>query len=498
MYCLFNGEYGEHDENELPVTSSLSTNLKIMGENYAKWPGTVVGDFECLKVEYDWGRRDQRWTVKCQLCGEISYRYHVQDWRRGKGQKIYCHCRKDAEKAEREKAKAEKAAQRESDRKERIDNLAGKVFFGWKVPDDYDGSAKVPIVCVDCGKTRNVSAKELESDGIVACNHKIPNDYSGDEWIGKKEGHLTTIGRDGMMFIAQCDCGEVIRVRPTDLFTSKRKRACASPNCPYCNQYEREIRQRHKSGFKYERDVYSELKSQGLNVEKTQDRSDFGVDMIIYNEDGTKIAVQAKKENKPSGVGAMQEVYAGGRFYDCEKFAVVSYAGFSPQAITMARKLGIYCCDEEKFNYPDDIQDYCVSLVPTVVSHQALWKRKEYEIDGERHTLADWCAIYGKSLDSASYWMKHHVTLETFLKKDLANPEVRKPPVIYEAFGKTGTLGELCKEYGVIRGTVEYRMQHNGMTVEEALMATPKIGRSRKKHPADSQITQSANTETPD
>lgn len=527
MYCLFNGEYGEHDESELPVTSSLSTNLKIMEENYAKWPGTVVGDFECLKVEYDWGKRDQRWTVKCQLCGEISYRYHVQDWRRGKGQKTYCHCRKGAENAEREKAKAEKAEQRDAERKQRIDNLVGKVFFGWKVTDDYDGSAKVPIVCVDCGRMRNVRAKELESGGIVACNHKKYKDYSGDEWIGKKEGHLTTIGRDGMMFIAQCDCGEIIRVRPTDLFTSKRKRACASPDCPYCNQYEREVRQRRERGLEFERDTYSELKAKGLNIEKTQDIADFGVDMVIYNDDGTKIAVQAKKENHPIGVEAMQEVYAGGRFYDCEKFAVISYSGFSKRAITMARKLGIYCCEGE-FDYPDDIQDYCVSLVPTVVSKQNPHARKEYEIDGERHTLADWCAIYGKSEKDATRWLKRNVTLETFLKNDLKDFGKRK---VYNAFGKSGTLVELCHEYGVLSPTVSYRMKKMGMTLEEALTApnqnesasdnyeihdmlsqgmskkeiANKLGVTRQtirnrlnneKHPADRQITQSANTET--
>lgn len=499
MYCLFNGEYGEHDESDLPTTTLLISNLKTMEENYAKWPGTIVGDFECLKVEYDWGKRDQRWTVKCRLCGEVSYRYHVQDWRRGKGQKTYCHCRKDAEQAEREKAKTDKKTEKlksiETERMMHRNRLIGKVFSGWRVADDYDGGFKVPIVCVDCGKTRTVSAKKFEAGGVLACNHKIPNDYSSDEWIGKKEGHLTTIGRDGMMFIAQCDCGEVVRVRPTDLFTSKRKRACASPNCPYCNQYEREVRQRRERGLEFERDTYSELKAKGLNVEKTQDIADFGVDMVIYNDDGTKIAVQAKKENHPIGVEAMQEVYAGGRFYDCEKFAVVSYSGFSKRAITMARKLGIYCCEGE-FDYPNDIQDYCVSLVPTIVSKQAPWKRKEYEIDGERHTLADWCAIYGKTVRDASYWMKRDVTLETFLKNDLAKHKERKPPAIYEAFGKTGTLGELCKEYGVSQGTVEYRMRHNGMTVEEALMANPKVGRPRKKHPADRQITQSANTDS--
>lgn len=491
MYCLFNGEYGDYDLS-IP---NLEVCLDTMEQNYEKWPGTVVGDFECLKVEYDWGKRDQRWTVKCRLCGEVSYRYHVQDWRRGKGQKTYCHCRNDAEKAEREKAKTDKLKSIETERMMHKNRLIGKVFYGWQVAEDYDGGSKVPIVCVDCGKTRTVSAKKFEAGEVLACNHKIPNDYSSDEWIGKKEGHLTTIGRDGMMFIAQCDCGEVVRVRPTELFTSKRKRACASPNCPYCNQYEREVRQNHKRGFDFERDTYSKLKAKGLNVEKTQDIADFGVDMVIYNDDGTKIAVQAKKENHPIGVEAMQEVYAGGRFYDCEKFAVISYSGFSKRAITMARKLGIYCCEGE-FDYPNNIQDYCVSLVPTVVSKQAPWKRKEYEIDGERHTLIDWCAIYGKTHQTVSKLLKRGVTFETAMKYD-CDIKKRKEKKLYTAFGKTGTLQEICEKNNVLVGTVSYRMRTYNMTIEEAILAKPRKGRPRKKHPADRQITQSANTETP-
>lgn len=470
MYCLFNGEYGDHDLS-IP---SLEVCIDTMEKNYAKWPGTIIGDFECLKVEYDWGKRDQRWTVKCQLCGEISYKYHVQDWRRGKGQKIYCHCREDAKKVAHEKEKDDRAARREKDRKNRIDNLAGKTIFGWKVPDDYDGSSKVEIWCDECGKKRTVSAKDLELGFVNACNHKIPHNYSDSKWIGKKEGHLTTIGRDGMMFIAQCDCGEVIRVRPTDLFTSKRKRACSSPKCPYCNQYEREARQNHKRGFEYEHDTYSVLKAKGLNVEKTQDIADFGVDMVIYNDDGTKIAVQAKKQNHPAGVEAMQEVYAGGRFYDCEHFAVISHSGFSTPAIKMARKLGIYCCEGE-FDYPKDIGDYLCGLLPTWHSNEKL--RQLYELNGEKKTLADWCALYGVNYNSVCNMVKkRNITLATALEVAAENANDAK--TLYEVDGFCGTFSETCAHFGVNPVTVKYRMKKRGMTLQDAIFA-PKEAQGR-------------------
>lgn len=497
MLCLYNGEYEEHSEYEL-LTPSMKTNLSVMEENYARWRGVVVGDFTCLKVEYDWGRRDQRWTVKCNLCGEVSYRYHTADWRRGKGASHRCHCHRRREREDtKEKIKTTKISAWKIECDKRKEQYAGKVFFGWKIDGDYDGKISTTVTCVDCGKQRKkVRVTDLEEGKVLSCNHKKPIDYSGDEWIGKREGHLTVTGRDGMMFIATCDCGEVIRVRPTDMFTSKRKRTCASPSCPYCNQYEREVRERHKRGFVYERDMFAELKDKGYDVEKTQERGDYGVDMIVRNDDGSKIAVQTKLWNHPVGIEAMQEVYAGGRFYDCEKFAVISYSGFSPQAVTMARKLGIYCCEGE-FDYPDDIQQYCGDLLPTVCFKQAAGKRKEYEIDGERHTLAEWCALYGKCESTARYFLKKNVPLEFFLKNECATRQGRERKT-YTAFGKTGTLSEICREYDVVLETVRYRMHKRHMSLEEALLAEPLVKGRPKKHPADRQITQSANTESPE
>lgn len=477
MYCLFNGEYGEHDLN-IP---SLEANLDTMEKNYAKWPGTVVGDFECLNVEYDWGKRDQRWTVKCNLCGEVSYRYHVQDWRRGKGAKITCHCRKDAEKTELEERACARKAERKSEREAKMETnrlkFAGNVFWGWKVSEDYNGKCEATITCVDCGKKRKrVAVKDLESGFVNSCNHKIPNDYSGEEWIGRKAGHLTAIGRDGMMFIAKCDCGEIIRVRPTDMFTSKRKLSCSSPNCPYCESHEKEVRQRHKRGFEYERNMEDGLRSLGFDARKTQDHADYGVDIIIYNEDGTKTAVQCKNQSSPSGVEAVQEVYAGGRFYDCERFAVICDKGFSTQAYNMAKKLGVYLC-EGKFDPPKNVSDYCAALVPTYNFHAHPKAKKLYEIKGEKHSLAEWCTMYGKTEYNIKKILNKGVSLEIAL---MAEDKPTKNRMV-TASGVTGTFDEVCAHFGVLPATVRYRMYQKGMTLEEAVLAKPMAkGRPKK------------------
>lgn len=54
MYCLWDGEYGEHDIAGMYSTKSSSEkNIERMELEYEKWCGVVVGDFTCDKVEYD-------------------------------------------------------------------------------------------------------------------------------------------------------------------------------------------------------------------------------------------------------------------------------------------------------------------------------------------------------------------------------------------------------------------------------------------------------------
>ena len=74
MYCLYNGEYGEHDLSFIPGLDSILKNQEVQ---YGSKVGLVVGDFTCIGIEYDWGRRDQRWKIKCNVCGKESYTYHA-------------------------------------------------------------------------------------------------------------------------------------------------------------------------------------------------------------------------------------------------------------------------------------------------------------------------------------------------------------------------------------------------------------------------------------
>ena len=279
-----------------------------------------------------------------------------------------------------------------------------------------------------------------------------------------------------MMFIAKCDCGEEIRVRPTDLFTSKRIQTCSSPNCIYANKHERDSRKRHKKGFDYEYECEKKLKEQGYNAKKTQNCGDFGVDIIITEESGTKIAVQCKKQTGPAGVEAIQAVYAGGIYYDCTKFAVISPSDFSNPAIIMAKKLGVYLCKENyKFHYPEGINEYAATLLPIKFNNTKL--EKLYEIDGEKHTLSDWCLIYNISDNTVRKRLKAGITLKTALETPCKNIRGK----IYTVHNYTGNITDICRHFNVSEPYVRYRMTANKMSLEDAIFQPKKaIGRPKK------------------
>ncbi len=81
-----------------------------------------------------------------------------------------------------------------------------------------------------------------------------------------------------------------------------------------------------------------------LEVEVTKGSGDFGAD-ILAEKDGVTYAVQCKCYDKPIGVKAVQEVYAGRDFYDRMVGAVMTNQYFTQPAVELARKLNIMLWD---------------------------------------------------------------------------------------------------------------------------------------------------------
>lgn len=89
------------------------------------------------------------------------------------------------------------------------------------------------------------------------------------------------------------------------------------------------------------------LKERGFtDVEVTRGSGDFGAD-ILAEKDGVSYAIQCKCYDKPIGVKAVQEIYAGRDYYDCMVGAVMTNQHFTEPAVELAKKLKILLWDRE-------------------------------------------------------------------------------------------------------------------------------------------------------
>ncbi|MCR5558421.1 MAG: restriction endonuclease [Butyrivibrio sp.] len=96
------------------------------------------------------------------------------------------------------------------------------------------------------------------------------------------------------------------------------------------------------------------LKARGfIEVEVTKGSGDFGAD-ILAEKDGVTYAIQCKCYDKPIGVKAVQEVYAGRDYYDRMVGAVMTNQYFTQPAVELAQKLNIMLWDR---GYVDAMTD---------------------------------------------------------------------------------------------------------------------------------------------
>lgn len=465
MYCLWNGEHGYHD---LSHVGGLEDILVRQRKLYEKYVGTVIGDYTCLEVEYDWGRRDQRWKCKCNKCGDIVYQYHARDWRRGAGKRTYCiKCKVEEEKRESEEKKNEL--------QHKIDAVVGTVYENWKIIK-YAGFVNCEVECTVCGKKRKVvKIDDITNKRLAPCNHRIPNDYSDPKWEGIRIGHLVSVRKgEGDKYVLLCDCGRERTARATDFFSRKTVRDCGNKDCVYASERVREAHRCKKIGFDYEDEIVDLLARNGYNAERHGEGSDYGVDIVCVGDDGERIAIQCKSQHCVTGVDAIQQVYAGGRYFGINKFAVVARDGFSGRAVRMAHVLGVYLSDGKTFEFPKDIEDYAVNLLPVYEPNKDIGYH--YELNGVKKTLADWCVEFGTTRYQVREAMKTGMSFgNALLCKKTSN--VKR----YTVDGFTGTINEIALKYGMNPGTIRYRVNNCGMTIEQAIL-TPLCTNGRRKN----------------
>ena len=88
------------------------------------------------------------------------------------------------------------------------------------------------------------------------------------------------------------------------------------------------------------------------NVEVTKGSGDFGVD-ILAERDGISYAFQCKCYDKPIGVKAVQEVYAGRDFYNRMVGVVITNQYYTQPAVELAEKLKIILWDRDYIELMD-------------------------------------------------------------------------------------------------------------------------------------------------
>ncbi len=93
------------------------------------------------------------------------------------------------------------------------------------------------------------------------------------------------------------------------------------------------------SGLEFEDHVARVARSCGVPVIMTPLSGDWGVDLIVGARPN-RVAIQCKRQSRPVGPAAVQEVVAGAPMQDCVATMVVSNQSFTPAAVQLAELHG--------------------------------------------------------------------------------------------------------------------------------------------------------------
>ncbi|HEX3289050.1 MAG TPA: restriction endonuclease [Mycobacterium sp.] len=93
------------------------------------------------------------------------------------------------------------------------------------------------------------------------------------------------------------------------------------------------------SGTEFEDNVARIARSCGMPVIMTSITGDWGVDIIVGKRPN-RLAIQCKRQSRPVGASAVQEVVAGAPMQDCTRTMVVTNHEFTPAARKLAELHG--------------------------------------------------------------------------------------------------------------------------------------------------------------
>ena len=93
------------------------------------------------------------------------------------------------------------------------------------------------------------------------------------------------------------------------------------------------------TGTEFEDHIARIARTAGLPVIMTSITGDWGVDIIVGRRPN-RLAIQCKRQSRPVGTSAVQEVVAGAPMQDCTKTMVVTNHEFTPAARKLAELHG--------------------------------------------------------------------------------------------------------------------------------------------------------------
>ncbi|MCJ2011977.1 restriction endonuclease [Methylobacterium sp. J-076] len=95
-----------------------------------------------------------------------------------------------------------------------------------------------------------------------------------------------------------------------------------------------------EDGIAYERFCAERLARAGWRTHRTPASGDQGAD-VVADRDGLRLVVQCKRLGRPVGNAAVQEAAAALRYWEGDRAAVVTNAGFTPAARRLAAATGV-------------------------------------------------------------------------------------------------------------------------------------------------------------
>jgi len=227
---------------------------------------------------------------------------------------------------------------------------------GEEVPQDYEEAIRWYTMAAEAGDVSSqFNLGSIYSSGEVP----LVNESSARMWLNKaaaqgdpraesRLAELDEAERSKGIYLNYCDRCETVTSSPPGE---------ATEICSCCHGLAAQLRlpvavlPQHSppvnfselinrlSGRGFERLLGALFASYGFLVQETALTGDFGVDLVLVDDLGTRIAVQAKRHKNDVGVSAVQEIWAGMAHYNCSRGILAVSSRLTPQAAQLLKSI---------------------------------------------------------------------------------------------------------------------------------------------------------------